>query len=114
MPKHLISNPPKDSDKIFEKGEALGKEIKKNIENNIKSNPQKIQDVIVASGFISETIKSVTYDTCSISILCEDTVGINVKPRFKVMTTSNKTYLITLSEDLTQVNSLEIFNSLKI
>ena len=112
-PKYLISNPPKDSEKIFEKGEALGKKIKEDIEKNIKSNPQKIQDIIVASGFISETIKSVTYDTCSISVLCENEVGINVAPRFKVITTSNKTYLITLSEDLTQINSLEIFNWLK-
>lgn len=111
LPIHLISNPPKDEEKFIQKGRALGKEIKKTIESNITSNLEKVQDVIIASGFISETIKSVTYDDCSICIQGNDTVaGVTVSPDFKVMTTSNKTYLITLSEDFTQVNSLKILN----
>ncbi len=76
----------------------------------IKSDPKKIQDiqeVIATSGFIPETIKSVTFNICRISpVLRENKTGIIVYAVFKLVTVSDKSYTVTLPEDLTRVRSI--------
>ena len=104
---HLIANPSKDP-KIMEKQvDATAADLIKVIDSNAKANSKKIQDLIASSGFIPETIKSVTYNRCGVAIYYEPT-RITLEPAFKVVTTSGNIYLITLSEDFTSIEGLRL------
>ena len=110
---HYISNPSKDANKLEKQIDNTANELEKTLENVIKSDPQKIQDiqqVIAASGFIPESIKSVTFNICRIQpvLHTENKIGITVYAEFEVVTVSDKSYSVTLSEDLTRVRSVNM------
>ena len=116
LPEHYISNPPKDANKLEKQIDDTAAELEKKLENVIKSDPKKIQDVqnvIAASGFIPETIKSVTFDYCRTAVDYQDKtkIGLTVQANFKVVTVSDKSYYAALCEDLTRVNGIGILMS---
>ncbi len=102
---HLIANPSKDAKQLEKQIDATAADLIKTIDNNAKANSKKIQDLITSSGFIPETIKSITYNRCGLTIDYK-AVSITLKPAFNVVTTSGKVYLITLSEDFTRIEGL--------
>lgn len=106
-PTHLISNPSKNIEELEKQADALAAPIIKKIDNTAKANSQKILELISASGFISEPIESVTYNGCNKGVNCVQPQGITLYPHFKVVSTSGNVYLITLSEDLSEVNGFQ-------
>ena len=116
LSEHYISNPPKDANKLEKQINDTVAELEKKLENVIKSDSKKIQDiqnVIASSGFISENIKSVTFDYCSTAVDYQDknNIGLKVTAHFRVVTVSDKSYYATLCEDLTHVESVGISNN---
>ena len=116
LPEHYISNPSKDTNKLEKQIDDTVDELEKKLENIIKSDPKKIQDiqnVIAASGFIPEAIKSVTFDYCNTAVHYEDKnkIGLRVDASFRVVTVSDKSYYVTLCEDLTRVDSVHMPNN---
>ena len=104
---HPIANPSKDAKQLAKQIDTTADSLIKDIDRNAKANSKKIQDLIASSGFIPETIKSVTYNRCSV-LINYNPVYITLEPIFKVATTSGKDYSITLSEDFTSIKGLRI------
>ena len=102
---HLIANPSKNPEEMEKQVDATAADIVEVINSNAKANSQKIQDLITSSGFIPETIQSITFRRCGIAIHYEP-VSITLEPAFSVVTTSGKNYIVTLSEDLTSIEGL--------
>ena len=116
LPEHYISNPSKDDKKLEKQIDDTTAELEKKLENVIKSDPKRIQDiqnVIAASGFILENIKSVAFDYCRTAVDYSDKtkIGLTVQANFKVVTESDKSYYVTLCEDLTHVNGISTPNN---
>lgn len=116
LPEHYISNPSKDAKKLKKQIDDTIAELEKKLENVIKSDPKRIQDiqnVIAASGFIPENIKSIAFDYCSTAVDYSDKtkIGLTVDACFRVVTVSDKSYYVVLCEDLTRVVSIVMSNN---
>lgn len=99
--------PTKDPNVLDTMSAKYNAAIKKDLQGSCK----KVQDLITASNWLPEKIKSVTYD-CATGMLV-GTDGDYTKPvsytmscRFIVTTESNATYKFYLSPDLTKIESI--------
>jgi hypothetical protein len=86
--------------------------IKQTITRNLDINCKKVEALIVASNYLPEKIKSVTYNTSrgltrfEGEIGKEKEIGELIAHIFNVTTVSDKTYEFTISEDLTRIDGI--------
>lgn len=88
-------------------------DLKRPILSNLDANCKKAEDLIAASGYLPEKIKSVIFDGSTGLYLYEGPAGKEKiigeirGHKFNITTVSDKTYQFTLSEDLTRIDGID-------
>ena len=104
-----VASPQEKTDaETDQEGVSSLKSLTAKFNENKDANCAKAQELITKSGYVPETIKSVTYsDSCSGLYFADNkVVSTSCAYIFEAITTSGKTYTFYLSRDLTHITQV--------